>query len=244
MSDLSEAQRGSETPKHQDAKTPSRTRIKICGLRDVATAQAAVHAGADFIGFVFVEQSPRYLGYEAARDIVRQLPESTTPVALVNHLTHRGQFFDLHTRSEIHLVQLHGKEVPGMAGTLPSETRLWRAWGAEMADDLELIEAWSMHQNLEAFLWDAPSSPDNPLGGGSGHTSDWLWLSKRLPKVRPSIVAGGLTPDNVGEAIRTVRPFAVDVSSGVESSRGVKDPGLIREFCAAVREADASLAMD
>ena len=231
------------TPTRQDAGTTNgkrQTRIKICGLRDVETALVAAEAGADYVGFVFVERSPRFIAADAAKSIVSQLPGSVTPVALVNHLTHRGQFFQLAHESGMTLFQLHGREVPALAATI-EQFKLWRALPAEKAADQDLIEAWSGHANVEALLWDAPTSPDNPLGGGSGHTSDWAWLGKHLPTARPSILAGGLTPDNVGEAIRTVRPWAVDVSSGVESSRGVKDPAKIADFCAAVRAADAEL---
>lgn len=209
----------------------------------MAIAESVAESGADMIGFNFVKRSPRYIEYDLAKAIVDELPDSMTPVALVNHLTHRDQFLDLSRRTGINFIQLHGEEAPGLAATI-EELHLLRALPAEAVEDSERLAAWSIHPHVEAFLWDAPSSPDNPLGGGSGQTSDWTWLSARLPGARPSILAGGLTPDNVGEAIRTVRPWGVDVSSGVESSRGVKDHGLIRAFCEAVREADASLAND
>ncbi|MEM8739124.1 MAG: phosphoribosylanthranilate isomerase [Planctomycetota bacterium] len=222
---------------------PSRTRIKICGVKDAPTARVVAESGADLIGFVFIERSPRFLPYAAARAIAADLPDTVTPVALVNHLSEPRQFDELHRESGIRWVQLHGDEPPELAGRVP-DCPLLRSLPAPKADDADLVAAWATHQNVEAFLWDAPASPGNPLGGGSGQTSDWAWLRGRLPAAPPSILAGGLTPDNVGRAIRTVRPWGVDVSSGVESSRGVKDHGLIRAFCAAVREADASLALD
>ncbi|MEO1235574.1 MAG: phosphoribosylanthranilate isomerase [Planctomycetota bacterium] len=231
------------TQRRQGRKGHRRTRIKICGLREVNTALAAVAAGADLIGLNLVEASPRFVSDDVARKIAQNLPPGVTAVALVNHLTHPNEVSELVSRTSIRCVQFHGQEDPTLAATV-EETDLVKAFPAEAVEDGELIEVWSCYANVKAFLWDAPSSPDNPLGGGSGHTSDWGWLAERLPTSRPAILAGGLTPDNVGEAIRTVRPYAVDVSSGVESSRGVKDHGLIRAFCEAVREADASLAMD
>ena len=217
------------------------TRIKICGIHDVESARVAAEAGADFVGFVFVEKSPRYVTPETARRIIGGLPAHVSAVGLVNDLTEAEQFYELAHLANLRRFQLHGQESTQLASALPPFLRLWRALPADAVEDRGLVAAWSQVDNVEALLWDAPTSPDNPLGGGSGIASDWAWLADRLPNARPAILAGGLTPDNVGQAIRTVRPWAVDVSSGVESSRGVKDPGKIRAFCDAVRAADAEL---
>ncbi|MEM1109316.1 MAG: phosphoribosylanthranilate isomerase [Planctomycetota bacterium] len=230
-----------ETPRRQDAETPSKTWIKICGFKDVDTALAAAEAGADFIGLNFVEASPRFVDYDVAKTIVEALPPAVQPIALVNHLDNRQQFDELrHATGGVTWLQLHGQEPPTLAASLHG-FQLIRALPAEAAADQAILDAWASHTHVKAFLWDAPTSPDNPLGGGSGHTSDWDWLAERLPKSRPSLLAGGLTPDNVAEAIHKVRPWGVDVSSGVESSRGVKDIAKISDFCAAVQQADTNL---
>lgn len=226
------------TPRRRDAKTPRRTRIKICGIRDVATARAAVDAGADAIGLVFVEASPRFVDLDTAAAITAALPPFVEPV---------GLFVDAdpdvirRTADTVGLttLQLHGSETLETFRALRGY-RLIKAiaFGVGEPDDF----AGLLHEPLlRGVLVDAP--PRDGLTGGTGRSLDW----KKLAAVdrdgaRPLILAGGLTPGNVGEAIRIVRPFAVDVSSGVESSRGIKDPAMIADFCAAVRAADAECA--
>jgi len=235
-----------KTPKTQKLKNQNRTRIKICGVKDIETAAAAVAAGADMLGLVFVKKSPRYIDFATAKTIVDSLPDSVRPVALTQGFSRPQQFFELTEATGIRCVQLHGDEPPSVADGLEAcgYYGLIRALPAEKIEDGELLAAWAAYESLSCFLWDAPSSPDDPLGGGTGRTSDWVWLAERLPAVPfVSILAGGLTPGNVGEAIRTVQPWGVDVSSGVESSRGVKDVGMIADFCAAVRAADADAGL-
>jgi len=205
-----------------------RTWIKICGIRDTASARVAAEAGADAVGLVFVERSPRHLTPSQAKAIVAALPDHVEPV---------GLFVDTpmqqvrHIAAEVGLttVQLHGKESPGDAtGLAPIKVikALHDASGA------------GAFFGVSALLFDAPPE-GNELPGGSGRTFEWGDLAAIDRTGWPNIIiAGGLTPENVPRAIRVIHPFGVDVSSGVESARGVKDHGQIRAFCAAVRETD------
>jgi len=145
-------------------------------------------------------------------------------------------------------LQLHGHEGPGYLDRL-RDFRLIRSFAFERSYVREMIEPWRpMRGRLAALLWDAPPPPDQPTGsamtGGSGTSFDWKALAAARDEgvfadMPPLILAGGLTPENVGHAIEVVRPFAVDVSSGVEAMRGVKDAQRIIAFVSAVRDADA-----
>ncbi|MEM1028464.1 MAG: phosphoribosylanthranilate isomerase [Planctomycetota bacterium] len=236
------------TPRRQDAETLSRTQIKICGLRDVETALVAAEAGTDFIGLNFVEASPRYVDPAVAREIASALPQQVTAVGLfcnhaIEHVAELTEAVGFQT------VQLHGDETPDNAKQLHGFNIL-KALPFDPTTLANQLDGWrTLGDQLTGLLIDTPPQPDAAITGGSGHAFDWSRLaaldrSGGFAGLPPYLLAGGLTPDNVGEAIRTVQPRGVDVSSGVESSRGVKDPGLIKAFCEAVREADASLAMD
>jgi phosphoribosylanthranilate isomerase len=216
-----------------------RTRIKICGVRDVTTALAAAEAGADAVGLVFVERSPRFVSVEQARAVAAALPAFVEPVAL---------FVDapleivrpLAAAIGVHTIQLHGSEGAEYVRQL-SGFRVIKA----MAFDVAAIAKWSLvdaPSNVAGLLIDAPaeaSAAAQGLTGGGGKAFDWSALAAlERTKLPPLILAGGLTPANVGDAIRAAQPYAVDVSSGVESSRGVKNVQWIRQFCEAVRQAD------
>lgn len=219
-----------------------RTRIKICGIRDVNTALAAVHAGADAIGLVFVEKSPRCVTIEQAREIVRELPAFVQPIALVSDAS-TDLIYDITDRAGIQTVQLHGHEAPEFVDELNGIESLIKALPFSRDTIGQTLDTWlQVAPRLKAFLWDTPPRSATDLRGGSGHTLDWEGLRECVISNEQAmpvhILAGGLTPENVGQAIRVVQPFAVDVSSGVESSRGVKDVEKIRAFCAAVRAAE------
>jgi phosphoribosylanthranilate isomerase len=225
----------------------SRTRIKICGVRDVSTALAAAHAGADAVGLVFVEGSPRQVSDEEAGRIVAALPAFVEPVGLfvdapLERVLEMTEVLGLRT------VQLHGQEdwsyVQRLAGL-----RVMKAFGFD-ADTIEpQLDGWRQSPtSLAAILLDAPPPETTIPGqqGGGGKTFDWGNLITRinhglLADLPPMVLAGGLSPVNVGAAIREVRPYAVDVSSGVERTRGVKDMTLIEAFCDAVRQTDRLL---
>ncbi|MBB6430902.1 phosphoribosylanthranilate isomerase [Algisphaera agarilytica] len=213
-------------------------------MKDVATAQAVVDAGADYLGLNFVEKSPRFVDVETARQIVALLPDHVEPVGLF--CDHPADYV-LATAEAVGLrtVQLHGHESPAYSQEL-GNLNLLKVFGFDRDTLSEHIADWKNHfGNVTALLIDTPPKPDAEITGGTGEVFDWESLAAMdFSQLPPLMLAGGLTPDNVGQAIRTVRPWAVDVSSGVESSRGVKDPAMIADFCAAVREADASLGVE
>lgn len=203
----------------------TRTRIKICGVRDEHAARAAADAGADAVGLVFVESSPRHVEVSAAAKIVAGLPAFVEPVGLFVDAS-AEQIRTVCEAAGIRSVQLHGREPISILDGLQG-LRVIRA----MPFDLNALDnalAWDEDPRVSAMLFDAAQ-------GGSGEAIDWHALAAAAPGFsKPIILAGGLTPGNVAEAVSVVRPYAADVSSGVESSRGVKDPALIRAFCDAV----------
>lgn len=239
------------SPLHQPGRAPRRTRIKICGITDPATALVAAEAGADAIGLVFVRSSPRGITTDAAQQVASALPPFVEPVGLfVDESIDQIQAV-IHAAG-LRTVQLHGKESPPLVATL-APVRVIKALPFDPTRVAATMESWqAAPPNLAAILWDAPPQSTSPSApgdppvspqGGSGCRIDWDALARAyraMASPTPEmILAGGLTPQNVGRAIATVSPFGVDVSSGVESSRGVKDPARIRAFCRAVREADA-----
>lgn len=207
----------------------ARTRIKICGVRDFDTAQCAIDAGADALGFVFHPQSPRFIDPPEAWEIVRRLPPFVASVGLTVNLTF-DEFSELEQVCPTDFTQLHGDESIELAAQCgPRLVKAVRFSADTIADALA---TWNAVDEVDAILIDGST-------GGMGTSFDWLALAEVRDRLtKPLILAGGLTPDNVADAIQRVRPFAVDVSSGVESARGVKDHDLIRHFCRAVRTAD------
>lgn len=224
----------------------SRTRIKICGVRDVDAARAAVDAGADAIGLVFAPGSPRRVTREQAWRIVQALPAFVEPVGLFVDAS-AAEIRGVASEVGLRTVQLHGDEPPALVEALAS-LRVIKALAFDPARADQALGPWrAAGAPLSGILWDTPPRADATLTGGSGEAFDWkplaaLQKSGSLAGLAPLILAGGLNADNVGAAIALLRPHAVDVSSGVESSRGVKDASLIRAFCNAVRAADARIA--
>ncbi|XAL99225.1 phosphoribosylanthranilate isomerase [Phycisphaeraceae bacterium D3-23] len=211
----------------------TRTRIKICGIKDEAMARAAVDAGADAAGLVFVEASPRYVEVPDAARVVASLPPFVEPVGLFVDDEAEHILRVCHATG-VHTVQLHGHESIALLDELPG-LRIIKALAFD-PDRLDTALAWDADPRVCALLFDAAA-------GGSGETIDWHALAAVQPGfTKPIIIAGGLTPENVAEAVEVVRPYAVDVSSGVESSRGVKDAGRIAAFCRAVGLMDSSWA--
>lgn len=212
----------------------SRTRIKICGIRTPEAAHAAIDAGADALGFVFHSDSPRYIEPADAWDIVKTLPPLVHSVGLTVSAD-IDEFKEIETVCPTDYSQLHGLETVKTARALGP--RIIKA----IRFDAETIDAdlarWREVEEVDAILVDGSA-------GGEGVALDWKALAAARSKAgaKPLILAGGLTSDNVAQAIRVVRPFAVDVSSGVEhpDRPGVKDAQRIRAFCDAVRAADAN----
>lgn len=212
-----------------------RTRIKICGIQTVEHALVATDAGADAIGLMFVRNSPRYVReFAQAAEILAALPPTVTPVGVFQLSGSDNADFENWCQCA-QWCQFHGEEDEALiAQAARPPQRAIRGFRFDPSGGQ--VKRWDACDVIEALLIDGPA-------GGSGEGFDHAQLADMMPQIsKPVILAGGLTPENVGDAIRAVRPFAVDVSSGVESSPGVKEMSLVREFCAAVREADASEA--
>lgn len=220
----------------------TRTRIKICGVKTLEAALAAAHAGADAVGLVFALKSPRYVEVNQARRIAKALPAFVEPVGLfVDEPVERVR--EVSEAVGLNTVQLHGMEGPAVVGGL-KPLRVIKGIAYEPGHVSERIELWrsSGSPNLHGLLWDTPPPPEAEVPGGTGEAFDWNGLARlrddgKLDDLPPTILAGGLTPENVAEAVRVVKPYAVDVSSGVEAERGVKDLAKIAAFCCAAREA-------
>ena len=204
-----------------------RTRVKICGLTRLEDAQAAVAAGADAIGLVFDPRSPRCVSLEQAAAIARARPPFVTAVGLFVDASPE-QIRETLNRVPLDLLQFHGAETP-------EQCRLYHRpyiKAISMKPDVDVSAEARRYADCAGLLLDTFSAQAT---GGSGETFDWTRAPRDLNK--PVILAGGLTPANVGAAIRALHPYAVDVSSGVESAKGIKDAGKIAAFIAAVRAA-------
>ena len=218
----------------------ARTRIKICGITRTADARAAIDAGADAIGLVFWRGTPRVVDVAKAREIVDVVPPYVSIVGLFVDPPAADVRAVLDT-VRIDLLQFHGSEPASFCGAFGR--RYVKAIAVKR--DVDLLESVSSYGDAAGLLFDGFRAGDLP--GGTGSAFDWGRLTSevrtRLP--RPLILSGGLTADNVGRAIRDVRPWAVDVSSGVEERdasgaprRGFKDAARIRAFVQGVRSAD------
>jgi len=200
-------------------------KVKICGITRLDDALAAVRLGADALGFNFWPRSKRYLPPDRARAIVRRLPPFVTAVGVFVDPT-RDEVLRALDASGVGVAQLHGDEPPALCASLPLP--VVKAVRLATSHDLAQLAAY----DVQAFLLDAPSAGY----GGSGTTCDWS-LAAAVARELPVVLAGGLSPDNVAEAVRTVRPWAVDVASGVESAPGVKDEERMRRFIEQAKEA-------
>ncbi len=202
-----------------------RTRIKICGITRAEDARAAVQAGADALGFVFYPPSPRYVEAGEAASIIRSLPPFITTVALFVNAD-RETIAEVLGETGIDLIQFHGNECPDYCA---EHGRPWIK-AVRMKDDVDLDKVARDYAGARALLLDAyrPGVP-----GGTGEAFDW----RRIPVELAGriVLAGGLTPDNVADAVRQVRPYAVDVSGGVEVEKGIKDADKIKRFMRGVR---------
>jgi phosphoribosylanthranilate isomerase len=208
-----------------------RTRIKICGLTREADVDAAVQAGADAVGFVFYAASPRAVALDRAAVLAARLPAFVQPVGLFVN-AQPDQVAAACAAVPTLMLQFHGDEtVEQCRGAGRPYLR-----AARMAPGFDLLDFASRYPDARGLLLDAFVEGF----GGGGKVFDWSLIP---PSVHcPLVLSGGLTPANVTDGVLQVRPWAVDVSSGVESAKGVKDAALIRRFCDAVREADARIA--
>lgn len=208
-----------------------RTRIKICGLTREADVDAAVEAGADAIGFVFYAKSARCISVARAAELMRRLPAFVMPVGLFVNASPAEVEAATQAIPQL-LLQFHGDETPERCRT--AERPYLRA--ARMAAGFDLLDFARQFSDAQAILLDAHVEGY----GGGGKVFDWSLIPASVPC--PVVLSGGLTAANVTDGILQVRPWAVDVSSGVESAKGIKDALAIRRFCEAVREADARIA--
>ena len=209
--------------------SPARTRIKICGLRDPGHARIAAQAGADAVGLVFYGPSPRFVQAEEAAAVVAALPPYVAAVGLFVNATEEEVRAVL-AKVRLDLLQFQGDEPPEFCARFA--VPFVRA--VRMEAGVDLVEYARRFKGARALLLDAhvPGTP-----GGTGRMFDWSGIPASLPM--PIILSGGLNPLNVARAVREVKPWAVDVSSGVEAARGTKDPRKIVEFIRSVQIEDA-----
>ena len=217
--------------------------VKICGLSTRETLDAALVAGADMVGFVFFPPSPRHLSLETARELGRQVKGRATKVALTVDADDTTLENIVETLRP-DLLQLHGKETIARVRDIKATFALpvMKVIAVETSADLAVLPGYASVADRILFDARAPKGATRP--GGLGAVFDWHLLEK-LDLQLPFMVSGGLSADNVTEAVRVTRAGGVDVSSGVESAPGVKDPEMIRHFIRAARaaERDAALAI-
>ena len=209
-------------------------KVKICGLRTVADVMAAADAGASYVGFVFFPKSPRNVTIDEAAALAIEVPMGVAKVALVVNAD--DAFLDaLTAKVPLDMLQLHGSETPARVAEVKARYSLpvMKAIGISTAADLEKIDTYAAV--ADQLLIDAKPPKDANLPGGNGNAFDWQLLACRKYWTKPWMLAGGLTMDNVASAIATTGATQVDLSSGVESAPGVKDPALIHAFIAAAR---------
>jgi len=205
----------------------SNVRSKICGITRIEDALAAAEAGADAIGFVFYAKSPRAVDVRQARAIIAELPPFVTTVGLFVNAS-RCELNEILEVVPLDLLQFHGDETPQ---DCEGYHRPWiKALRVRPGDDLEA--ACQLYAGARGILLDTYVAG---VPGGTGEAFDWSLVPAHLSK--PIILAGGLSADNVGQAIAQVRPYAVDVSGGVEQAKGIKDAAKIEAFKRAVKQA-------
>jgi phosphoribosylanthranilate isomerase len=204
-----------------------RTRVKICGITRPGDARAAAQAGADAIGLVFYPKSPRYLPVERAVEIRDALPPFVQTVALFVN-PDPAQVAQVLGRVKPAMLQFHGEETPAFC----AQFGVPYVKAARVRQGLDLIEYLRPFETAAAWLLDSFVE----AYGGVGERFDWSLVPRHLE--RPLILSGGLERDNVAQAVRNIRPWGVDVSSGVESAKGIKDAAKIAAFISEVRNAD------
>jgi len=206
-----------------------RARVKICGITRAADAQAAARYGADAIGLIFYRPSPRYVSLERAKQIVEAIPPFVATVGVFVNPA-REEVDTVIQECGVTLLQFHGDELPDFC------ERFSRPYikAARIRPGLDLLKYLSPHTAARAWMLDAFHED---LWGGTGGAFDWSLVPRDAAK--PVILSGGLTEANVADAVRRVRPYAVDVSTGVEAAKGIKDAAKIAAFIGAVRREDS-----
>ncbi len=211
--------------------------VKICGVNDMAAAQAAVAGGAQFVGFVFYPPSPRYVTPEAARELAQSVPEGITKVGVV--VDPKDDLIEtLVRRSGLDMLQFHGNEAPGRVFEIRTRfgVQAMKAIKVARAEDLDAALPYARAADWIMFDSKAPPGRTDVMPGGNAVAFDWQVLAtadlERATGGRPWMLSGGLTVDNVAEAVEITGSRAVDVSSGVEKRPGIKDPDMISAFLA------------
>ena len=215
-----------------------KTRIKICGITRSEDVRAAVAAGADALGFVFYPPSPRYVTAEAVAELLQELPPFVVSVGLFVNAS-KAELQEVLAKAPIQLLQFHGDETPEQCHALASAVnrpfiRAFRVKPDTSAQDL--IECEKTYRAASSFFNGLLLDTFVDSFGGSGKVFDWSLIPKELAPL--VVLSGGLNVQNATDAVRRVRPFAVDISSGVELSKGIKDMAKVHAFVEAVRLAD------
>jgi len=210
----------------------STTRVKFCGLTRARDVEAAIEIGANAVGFVCYPGSARYVALETLRELAGAVAPFVTPVLLFVNAGDDSVERALEAVPNA-MLQFHGDETAAQCARF--KRPFLRA--VRMADGVDLLDCEREYTSATGIMVDAPAEGY----GGGGRSFDWTRLPAAAVRSKPLVLAGGLTATNVGVAIAAVRPFAVDVSSGIEESPGLKSVEKMRRFCAAVRAADLAL---
>jgi phosphoribosylanthranilate isomerase len=209
------------------------TRVKICGVTRRLDAELAAELGADALGFNFSAESPRRISAERAGGIIARLPRRVIAVGVFVN-AQPAEVLRIAREANLQMLQLHGEESPEEVRELARWYPVMKAFRVHARFDVESMKKYEV---CSAYLLDA-FEPERR--GGTGKIFNWR-IAVAAKRFGTLVLAGGLTPQNVGEAIRRVRPFAVDVASGVESRPGIKDPKKLRAFLLAVRAAEKEI---
>ncbi|MDQ3011486.1 MAG: phosphoribosylanthranilate isomerase [Acidobacteriota bacterium] len=201
-------------------------KLKVCGITSLQDARAAIACGADYLGFNFYRKSPRYVEPLAARAIIEQLPGEIVPVGIFVNEAQPQDVIEILQSSGARMAQLHSDEDAGYCAAVGSE-RVIKALRA--GDDFDVRQV--LKYPAAAILLDAF---DKTLYGGTGKTANWQ-VAREAAEYVKLFLAGGLSPQNISEAVRAVGPFAVDVNSGVESAPGLKDAGKLQALASALK---------
>ncbi len=204
------------------------TVIKICGITNLEDAIMAVEAGADALGFNFYQPSPRYTTPQQAREIIEQLPDSILKVGVFVNETTPEIVRNIAEQAGLTALQLHGDESPDYCHELAATHDVIKVFAVARDFDITVVHRYE----ITAVMLD---TKHNTLRGGTGNTFDWSIAQEVSKTVSKLYLAGGLSPENVADAVERVRPFAVDACSALESEPGKKDHKRVREFVRAVR---------
>jgi phosphoribosylanthranilate isomerase len=208
------------------------TTVKICGLSEPKTLNAAIDAGARYVGFVFYPPSPRHVEIDTAKELALQIPTGVRAVGLFVDPTDE-QLTNTLGKVQLDMIQLHGDETPARLAEIKASTAMPIMKAIRISNKSDLAQIAEFEAVADWLLFDAKVDGEQ---GGTGHSFDWNIL-KSLTFSKPWMLSGGLTPENISQALSILSPNALDVSSGVESARGIKDEAKIKAFIEATKAA-------